>query len=85
MRRTSRIPVGVTAVSELMEMKPSEIRFWDKFPEVRDLLKDYNYGVLQKDNLILKLYEISARCANDKTYHYSTGIDNLVQSIKFSY
>lgn len=85
MQSTIKIPLGVTAISNLMEMKPSEIKFWDKFQEVRDLLKDYNYGVLSKDRLVNKLYDVSVRCANDKTYHYSTGIDNLISSIKLSY
>lgn len=85
MQNTMKIPVGVTAISNLMEMKPSEIKFWDKFQEVRNLLKDYNYGVLSKDSLIDKLYDVSVRCANDKIYHYSTGIDNLISSIKLSY
>ncbi len=85
MQSTMKIPVGVTAISNLMEMKPSEIKFWDKFQEVRDLLKDYNYGVLTKSKLIEKLYEVSVRCAKDKSYHYSTGIDNLISSIKLSY
>lgn len=85
MQSTMKIPVGVTAISNLMEMKPSEIKFWDKFQEVRSLLKDYNYGVLSKNKLVEKLYDVSLRCANDKTYHYSTGIDNLIDNIKLVY
>lgn len=85
MQNGLKIPVGVTAISNMMELKPSEVKYWDRFNEVRQLLNDYNLGVLKKDKLITKLHEVSVRCVYDKTHHYCTGIDNLISNIRLSY
>ena len=42
MQNGLRIPVGVTAISDMMELKPSEVKYWNRFNDVRQLLNDYN-------------------------------------------
>lgn len=85
MQNGLRIPVGVTAISDMMELKPSEVKYWNRFNDVRQLLNDYNLGALEKETLILRLHEISVKCVYDKNHHYCTGIDNLISSIRLSY
>lgn len=80
-----KAPIGVSGIARLMKMDEAEVREWPYFNEMCEALKDYNLGVLTKQNLITQLNDISIKCANDQIYHYSTGIDNAVKSIQLSY
>ncbi|MBQ8043457.1 MAG: hypothetical protein IJ272_04835 [Clostridia bacterium] len=81
----NKVPVSVTGIARMMEMDVAEVRNWPHFEEMRDALKDYNLGALTKQRLITRLNDISIKCANDGIYHYSTGIDNAITSIRLSY
>lgn len=85
MRLKTKLPISLQGIADLMEMNREEIRAWPHVREVRELFKDYNFGALPKENLISKLYNVSLKCANEKIYHYSTGIDNAVSAIKLFY
>lgn len=85
MRMKTKLPEGLTGIAEMMEMDKAEVREWPFFKELRALFKDYNLRALQKDALISKLYDISLQCANKKIYHYSTGVENAISTIKTCY
>lgn len=83
--QTKKLPEGLTGIAGIMEMKKEEIQAWEFYKEVRQLFKDYNFQVLNKERLISKLTDISLQCANKQIYHYSTGIDNAVSAIRACY
>lgn len=85
MRFGTKIPVSLSGIASLMEMERDEVREWPYFKEVRTALQDYNLGVLKKERLIAKLYDVSLKCANDKIFHYSTGIENAIAAIRTCY
>lgn len=93
MRLKTKLPITVSGIADIMEMSTEEIRAWPLFGEVRELFKDYNFKVLSKDKLILKLLAVSEKCAIKSVdehekggyYHYSTGIDNAIAAIKLCY
>lgn len=85
MRLKIKLPEGLTGIAQMMEMDKEEVRSWEFYNEVRDLFKDYNFRVLNKETLIAKLYDISVKCANKQIFHYSTGIDNIISAIRMLY
>ena len=81
----TRLPEGITGIANLMGMSREEVRAWPYYTEVRGLFKDYNLRALKRENLIEKLYDVSLRCANSGIYHYSTGIEKAIASIRTFY
>lgn len=85
MRMKTKLPEGLTGIAEMMEMEKEEIRAWEFYKEVRNLFKDYNFKVLDKEKLTSKMLAISEQCANKAIYHYCQGIDNAICAIKACY
>lgn len=85
MHLNTKIPEGVTSISELMEMEKEEILAWPYYPEFVSLVKDYNLKAIKKPVLLERLLDLSVRCAEDRIYHYSTGLDKAIFKIKAFY
>lgn len=85
MQMKTRIPEGLTQISEMMGMLKEEVRAWPYYKQMRSLIKDYNLGAISKDFLVEQLYKISLQCADDAIYHYSTGVEKAIAIIKACY
>lgn len=83
--KANKVPVGLTSIARLMGMEKEEILAWPYFEEMRDSMKDYNLKAITKEQLIGCLEGISIKCANDQIYHYSTGIDKAISTLKTVY
>lgn len=88
----TKLPIGVKGIAEIMEMEESEVRAWPFFDQMRETFKDYNFGMLTKDAVILKLLSISEKCAAKSCegseggyYQYATGIDNAIAAIRICF
>lgn len=80
-----KVPISIKAIAKLMNMLEAEVREWPYLENMRDALKDYNFGVFTKQQLVEKLNDISVKCAEAQIYHYSQGIDKAVETIKVNY
>lgn len=87
MQKTSnfRIPFGVKALSEMMGMTESEVRFFPKIDDLKEHIKNYNYNMYTKKVLISNLGILKERCKESNLEAYVEGIDKLINVIQYRY
>ena len=81
----TKLPQGLTGISNLMELDKSEVRAWPYYKEVATLFKDYNFGVLKKEKLLEELSQISLKCRNDDTWYFAMALERLTKKVKLCY
>ena len=81
----NKLPEGLNKISTLLGLSTDEVRAWEYFKEIQNSFKDYNFGVLKKEELIDKLMDISYQCADKKIFYFCTAIDKAVAQIKLCY
>lgn len=85
MRFNSKLPESMTQLADLMGLDKEEVQAWPYFKEVRNLFKDYNLNVLEKNDLIKKMGEIADKCKTEDLTLYVDGIATAIAKIKLSY
>lgn len=81
----TKLPEGSTGIANLMGMQKEEVKAWPHYGEVRSLFKDYNLDFLSKEDLVNKLIEVSAKCAEAGIHYFSTGVDKAIRAIQICY
>lgn len=80
-----KIPVGIKPMAQMMAMEETEVRFFPKIEDLRGLLKDYNYGMLTRQQLVAKLEAMQSECSANGMTAYAGGIEKLVKSVQYRY
>jgi len=81
----SRIPFGIKSLAEMMSMAESEVRFFPRLDDLREHLKNYNYGMYTKTVLVSNLEILKERCKQEKLEEYVEGIDNIIKAVQYRY
>lgn len=82
---TSKIPVGISDLSKMMKMTEVEVKFFPKLKALRQLLKDYNFGVLPKKKLVDQLEVMKGECIDENIGAYAEGVGELKGVIQYRY
>ena len=85
MQISTKIPVSKTEIAEIMEVDKAALDVWNKFPKMRAALKDYNFGVNEKLQLVERLKKISQEALADKEYFMSAGVEKVIQKVLVLY
>lgn len=80
-----KIPLGIKSLAKMMALTESEVRFFPKLNEMREIIKNYNYNVLSKEELINKLESMKSDCETDALAVYVEGLKELSQVIQYKY
>jgi len=80
-----RIPIGIKKLAEMMAMTESEVRFFPKLDDLREHLKNYNYGMYTKNVLVDNLKILQQRCVESKLDAYVEGVNNLISAVQYRY
>ena len=80
-----RIPVETKHLAKLMEMEEVEVRFFPKKDYIKSLIKDYNFGVLNKRDLINRLKDVHEECLEENFDTFAEGVLALIKAIECRY
>ena len=83
--KTTKVPTNSQAIADMMKMSVDEVRNFPFIQDIKDILRDYNFGVVNKKDVEDKLIYISLKCAEKEIYYFSTGVEKLLQHIKVRY
>ena len=82
---STKIPVGVKSLAQMMAMDEVEVSFFPKIEGLRSVIKDYNFNMLTKQKLVEKLEAMKAECLEEKLDNYAEGIGGLVKAVQYRY
>lgn len=80
MQFKQKLPTGKEEISKMMGLIPEELSACPHFKKIRENFKDYNFGVLKKNELIDNLKNLTKQ----DDYFYD-GIHNAITLIKACY
>ena len=84
-KTTTKIPVGIKSLAKMMAMAESELRFFPKKDELKEILEDYNFNRCTKNKLIERLGAFKAECISADLHAYATGVDGIISAVQYRY
>ena len=83
---STKIPMGMTELANMMAMEKVEVQCFPKIKEVRETIRNYNYHTLTDEMLVEELTLVKENCKEEKNLMmYYDGMGELIKKIQYTY
>lgn len=82
---STKIPMGMTELANMMAMEKVEVQCFPKIKEVRETIRNFNYHTLTNEMLVEELELIQKNCKEENLMMYYDGMGELIRKVQYTY